>query len=74
MKGKTLTYMEKTELDKKKKVTTTKNEENMGYEEYQKMMIEEGCRVINCRVQTSRTSSRQNNANIMRSKDFIWQK
>jgi hypothetical protein len=59
---------------KRKKVTTTENEENIGYEEYQKMTIEEGSRVINCRAQTSRTSSRQNKANIMRSKDFLWQK
>jgi hypothetical protein len=55
---------------KEKKVTTTENEENIGYEEYHKRMIEEGSRVINCRAQTIRTSSRQNKANIMRSKDF----
>jgi hypothetical protein len=39
---------------KEKKVTTTENEENIGYEEYQKMTIE-GSRVIKCRAQTSRT-------------------
>jgi hypothetical protein len=60
------------ELDKKKKkVATTVNEENTGYEECQKIM-EEGGRVINCSSQTNRTSSRQNKANIMRSKDFLW--
>jgi hypothetical protein len=57
---------------KEKKVTTIENEENIGYEEYQKMTIEEGSRAINCRVQTSKTSSRQNKANIMRSKDSLW--
>jgi hypothetical protein len=59
---------------KGKKVTTTENEDNIGCEEYQKMTIEEGSKVINCRTQTSRTSCRQNKANIMRSKDLLWQK
>jgi hypothetical protein len=54
-------------------VATTVNE-NIGYEECQKMIMEEGGRVINCRSRTIRTSSRQNKANIMRSKDFLWQK
>jgi hypothetical protein len=31
MKGQTSTCMEKVELDKKKKVATTVNEENIGY-------------------------------------------
>jgi hypothetical protein len=47
-------------LTKRKKVATTENEENIEYKEYQKMTIEEGSRVINCRAQTVRTSSRQN--------------
>jgi hypothetical protein len=59
---------------KEKKLATTVNEENIGYEECQKMIMEEGGRVINCRSQTNRKSSRQNKANITRSKDFLWQK
>jgi hypothetical protein len=55
-------------------MATTVNEENIGYEECQMMIMEEGDRVINCRSQTNRTSSRQNKANIMKSKNFLWQK
>jgi hypothetical protein len=43
---------------KGKKVTTTENEGNAGHEEYQKMTMEEGSRVINCRTQTGRISSK----------------
>jgi hypothetical protein len=67
--------MDKIELDKiKKKVATTENEENIEYDEYQKLLVEEASRATKDREQISRTSSRQNKANIIRSKDFLWQK
>jgi hypothetical protein len=58
----------------KTKLAATENEGIIAYDEYQKMSVEEISTVTKESEQTIRTSSRQNKANIMRSKDFLWQK
>jgi hypothetical protein len=50
------------------------DDESIEYDEYQKLLVEEASRATKNREQIIRTSSRQNKANIIRSKDFSWQK